>query len=128
MPMGSTAYSAGSTTVTSRTVAMTRAIMVERSRCLLVGSSSRFGRSLLYICCSPMKTCLAEQVVAGQLIADQDETRSHHQDVCCVSVAEETIRSPPEAHHDQDRAERQQLSDLDADVERQQIRYQTFYR
>ena len=49
MPVGSTPYSAGSTTATRRTTADTAARRVDRRSCLEDGSSACEGVSLLYM-------------------------------------------------------------------------------
>jgi hypothetical protein len=59
---------------------------------------------------------------AGELIAHQHEAGSHENDVTRVRVPRERSGTPPVRHGDEDGAEREQLSDLDADVERQQVR------
>jgi len=58
---------------------------------------------------------------AGELIADQHEPGAHHGDVGGIGVLEEAGGTTPEAHRDQDCAEREQLADLHPDVERQQV-------
>src|SRR5690606_34811348 len=62
---------------------------------------------------------------AGKLIADQYEAGAHQGDVGRIGVMEESGGTAPETHCDQDRAQSEQLTDLHADVERQQVRQQT---
>src|SRR5690606_40870292 len=60
--------------------------------------------------------------VTGQLIAGQHETRAHQHDVACESVTEEASVPPPGIEGDHHRAEREQLPELDPDVEREHVR------
>src|SRR3546814_3474675 len=65
---------------------------------------------------------------AGELVADQHETGGHQHGVGRESLACEGIAAAPEPHRDEDRAERQQLPDLDADIERQDVEHQAVAR
>src|SRR3546814_11824309 len=65
---------------------------------------------------------------AGELVADQHETGGHQHGVGRESLACEGIAAAPEPHSDEDRAERQQLPDLDADIERQDVEHQAVAR
>ena len=120
MPVGSIAYSAGSTTVTRITAAATMAMIVDRSSCARarqLGAGGDVGVVHGVI--------LRQRVdeIAGELVADQHEAGGHHDDVGGVGVAPEAVGAPPEAHDDQDGGERQKLADLDADVEGEQVRH-----
>src|SRR3546814_15264809 len=65
---------------------------------------------------------------AGELVADQHETGGHQHGVGRESLACERIAAAPEPHRDEDRAERQQLPDLAADIERQEVGDQAITR
>src|SRR5262245_44143470 len=57
-----------------------------------------------------------------QLKAGQHETGRHQCDVAGERVPKERAASPPKVERDQHQTEREQLADLDADVERNHIR------
>src|SRR5687767_13008288 len=81
-----------------------------------------------YRCCTWMRLDWSRNEKAGELIADQHEAGSHHDCICGVGVAPEAIGPPPVTHGDQNRREGQQLANLDADIESQQVRQKTVWR
>src|SRR5215207_5313790 len=91
---------------------------VERSSWRELGSSARVGRSMLYM---DEEFFGSGEEQPGELVAGQHEAGGHHGDVGAVGMAQEAAGAPPAAHRDQDRSQRQQLADLDTDVERQQV-------
>ncbi len=58
---------------------------------------------------------------AGELVADEHEARGHEDGVGGEGVAHEARGAAPKSHQDEDRAEREQLPDLDPDVEREEV-------
>src|SRR5450830_849198 len=90
-PVGSIAYSDGSTTVLNSTAAVRAAQAVERRSWRGLGSSARVGISVLYI----LESNRLIDEIAGQLIADQHEATRHHGDVGCVCVTQETAAAAP---------------------------------
>ena len=59
---------------------------------------------------------------AGELVTNQDETGSHQGDVGGIGMAPEASGVAPVPHDDQDCGERQELTNLDADVEGEEVR------
>src|SRR5215213_591830 len=123
-PVGSMPYSDGRTTVTRSAAATPAAIRVERTSWAEDGSSAWVGMSVLYIgvFLRLEGSGRGRDEVARELHADQHEAGAHHGDVGGVGVAEEAVGAAPVAHHDQDRGQRQKLSDLHPDVEGEQVR------
>src|SRR4051812_25982676 len=76
--------------------------------------------AVVFLCYSS-RLCLRNGV-ACQLIPNEYKARCHQGHVGCKGVPLDTSRPPPEAHGDQDCAEGEQLPNLDADVERNDIR------
>ena len=93
-----------------------------------VGSSARVGMSVLYMVSLVRNQGRTGNEKAGQLIADQHEAGGHHDGVGGVGVAPEAVGAAPVAHRDEDGGERQQLADLDADIEGEQVRHQAVRR
>ena len=58
---------------------------------------------------------------ASELITDQHEAGAHQGNIGGVGIAQEASSAPPESHHDENSAEGQQLADLNADIECQEI-------
>lgn len=58
---------------------------------------------------------------AGELVAGQHESGGHHGDIGGVGMSPEAVGPTPVAHQDQNGGERQQLADLDTDVEGQKV-------
>src|SRR3546814_11572869 len=74
---------------------------------------------------APMK---AGDGKADELVADQHEASGHEDGVGGEGVTHEAVRSAPEAHQDQDGGKGEKLSDLDADIERDQVGEQAVAR
>src|SRR3546814_3112679 len=112
-------------TVARRPPAATAAMSVARINCRVVGRSSRRGRCAWNMIEAPMKSGDGK---ADELVADQHEASGHEDGVGGEGVTHEAVRSAPEAHQDQDGGKGEKLSDLDADIERDQVGEQAVAR
>ena len=68
-----------------------------------------------------MRFSLCGREEAVDLVDGEPESQAHHDDVGDDGLAHEPLGPAPVAHHDEDREEREDLSDLDPDVEGQQV-------
>src|SRR3954452_12480305 len=66
--------------------------------------------------------------ISGELQTREHEAGGKYRDVRAIGVLREARRAPPVVHHEQDRAQRKQLADLHADVEREHVRHETVAR
>src|SRR4029450_1571153 len=66
--------------------------------------------------------------VSSELQPREHEAGSEYHDIRTVSVPREARRAAPVVHYEQDRAQREQLSDLHADVEGKHVRHETVAR
>src|SRR6266566_2136939 len=59
--------------------------------------------------------------IAGELVFDQHESRGQDQRICCDCIALEARAAPPLQHDDEKHRKRDELADLDPDVEADHI-------
>src|SRR3546814_4790426 len=98
---------------------------VARINCRVFGRSSRRGRCALNMIEAPMKSGDGK---ADELVADQQEASGHEDGVGGEGVTHEAVRLAPEAQQDQDGGKGEKLSDLDADIESDQVGEQAVAR
>ena len=62
--------------------------------------------------------CVLSGEVAGELVANKDESGRHKQRVCRIRMLHKGLRFTPISHENKDRGKRKNLPDLYPDVER----------